>query len=373
MTQRSQALRGSWVARFGVGGAFAIVLLLSMPTVLAAAPAAPTATSNASYLSSIAAAGPKWVKVNYVSSVDKFPLSYDEVLPAGYNASHAYPVSVFLHGLMGLVNTTLKGGYLSDIVNSGWGNRTALAASKAGFILMAPNTRMVDGFYANSKYTGPQEQDILDAIAAIKTHHAISSVYLFGQSMGSIGTYSIVLHHPTLFKGLGIINDCGDVYAASYWRIVQNIPSLDVIKLITGGTFPNQSSYAQALYYYLSASRYYPQNLSGLRLYEVNGGADTLCPTSKAIWSQYQQGNNTLLTSTCNVIKAFNQPANCTKTVKALWQASPASYHWRYDYVAAGGHSPAILNAPDMYAFWLGKISGGNVCGASGAPPLACP
>lgn len=351
--------------------AVAAVVLLALPNVAALSPS--PGAGRFSYASDAvsAAAVPTWTRVNYSSSLDHFPLGYWVSLPVGYNSRLSYPVSLYLHGLMGLINTTQRGGYTSDIVGSNWGNNVARAASTGGFILVAPSTRMLDGFYVNSKYTGPQEQDILDAISSVRSHYRISSVYLFGQSMGSIGTYSIVLHHPKLFAGLGIVNDCGDVYAAAYWRIIQNIGSKNVITLITGGSFPNQSAYAQGLFYYLSVSRYYPQNLSGLRLYEANGGADTLCPTSSKIWAQYQQGNNTLLVSTCNTISAFNQPPNCTTTVKSLWRTN-SSFHWRYDFIALGGHSPAILNAPDMYGFWKGLLSGGTVCGASGAPPKAC-
>lgn len=348
------------------------VALVALPngTALVAPPTVGRASSAA--LAIDPALAPVWTRVNYSSSVDRFPLGYWVTLPLGFNSRQSYPVSVYLHGLMGLINTSQRGGYTSDIVGSNWGNNVARAASMAGFILVAPSTRMVDGFYVNSKYTGPQEQDILDAIQSVRSHYHVSGVYLFGQSMGSIGTYSIVLHHASLFAGLGIINDCGDVYAAAYWRILQNLGSKNVITLITGGTFPNQSAYAQGLFYYLSASRYYPENLSGLRLYEANGGADVLCPTSSKIWAQYQQGNDTILTSTCATIAAFRQPANCTDTLKSLWQGN-TSFHWRYDYVALGGHSPAILNAPDLYAYWKGLKSGGVVCGGAGAPPTACP
>ena len=347
------------------------IAVLILPGVLGAAIATVTSAAGA-FPDARVPPPPTYKTVNYNSSVDRFPLSYEIYLPAGFSATKSYPLSVYLHGLMGTINATHRGGYLADLPGSTWGNKIAAAASLAGYILVTPNTRMVDGFYFNSKYTGPQEQDILDAIADVRSHQHISGLYLFGQSMGSIGTYSIGLNHPGMFKGLGIINDCGDVYAASYWRILQQVPSMGVIKLVTGGSFPNQSAYAQGVYYHLSASRYYPANLSGVRLYEVNGGADTLCPVVASIWSQYQQGNNTLVTSTCSTITQFQQPASCTTPVRTLAALYPSLYQYRYDYVAKGGHAPAILNPTDLYAYWSGKVPGGLVCGASGGPPTTC-
>lgn len=350
-----------------------VLAILLVPSALGptAFRAPPIPTSGASVAAGPAVA-PPYVRVNYTSSVDHFPLSYELWLPAGYTPDKAYPLSVYLHGLQGLLNSTLPGGFLSNIAGSAWGDRIAAAASQAGFILMAPNTRMVDGFYFNSKYTGPQEQDILDAIADVRAHEHVGGVYLFGESMGSIGAYAIGLNHRGMFQGLGIINDCGDVYAASYWRILQHIPSAAIITLITGGKLPNESQYAQSVYYHLSASRYYPTNLSWMKLYEVNGGADTLCPVVPSIWSQYQQGNDTLLVSTCRTIVEFAQPRSCTTPVRALTVVAPQQYHYRYDFVANGGHAPSILNPPDMFSYWLGRLPGGLVCGAPGAPPRAC-
>ena len=375
MTPRPRAsVREARRSRTAPGLVLAGVLLL---TFLVVVPNLTAAQLPARMLASVPppapVTGPTWVHVNYASSVDKFPLGYYIAFPTGFNASKSYPISVYLHGLMGLINATKNGGYTSDIVNSSWGNKTALAASLAGFILMAPSTRMVDGFYVNSKFTGPQEQDILDAIKDTQTRYHISGVYLFGQSMGSIGAYSVALHHPTLFKGIGIINNCDDVYAAAYWRILQGTPSQFVIELITGGTFPNQSAYAQSLFLYLSVSRYHPQNLSGLLLYEVDGGADTLCPTAPSIWSQYQQGNDTILTSTCTRIVAFNQPPNCTIPLRVLSAKFPSLYHWRYDFVMKGGHTPAILTATDLYSYWQGLVPGGKVCSNPAGTPTACP
>lgn len=372
---RRQLRSGSRRARWGVLGSTTLLALAVVALLLPSALGAMVTRPAASAALEAAGASPPLLSyrtVNYSSSVDHFPLSYEIWLPAGYDPSRSYPLSVYLHGLLGLSSVAQRGGYLSNLAGSGWGNRIALAASQAGYLLMTPNTRMVDGFYFNSIYTGPQEQDILDAIADVAKREHVSGVYLFGESMGSIGTYSIGLNHPGMFAGLGIVNDCGDVYAAAYWRVLQQSPSQGVIRLITGGAFPNQSAYAQGVFYHLSASRYYPQNLSGLRLYEVNGGADTLCPVEARIWSQYQQGNDTLLTSVCKTITAFAQPRSCTTPVRVLAMLFPAQFHFRYDFVANGGHAPIILNAPDMYSYWSGRVGGGVVCGAPGAPPTSC-
>src|SRR4029077_10637925 len=84
-------------------------------------------------------------------------------------------------------------------------NTTADAAVAAGFLLIVPNTRTGDGYYVDSDYTGPQAQDILDAIAHEESIRHIGKLYLFGFSMGSMGAISIGLNHPGMFAGIGAV------------------------------------------------------------------------------------------------------------------------------------------------------------------------
>src|SRR5580658_7837529 len=112
-------------------------------------------------------APPPGTNISYTSSVDGFRLSYLEWLPAGYTASQSYPLAVFLHGIHSS-NGFIEGGAggINDISYSLTSN-----ASSAGFILISLNTRLLDGFYINSPCGGPEEQDVLDAIAHEESLH----------------------------------------------------------------------------------------------------------------------------------------------------------------------------------------------------------
>ena len=64
---------------------------------------------------------------------------------------------------------------------------TVQVAIQDGFLLILPNTRTGAGWYSDSAYTGPQEQDILDAIDHEQQLRSVGALYLYGFSMGSIG------------------------------------------------------------------------------------------------------------------------------------------------------------------------------------------
>ena len=301
--------------------------------------------------------------VYYASSVDGTNLSYYEWLPAAYNASHAYPLAVYLHGL----------GYSgSELLLLTEGTNAIANASRDGFLLISINTRTSDGFYVNSPYSGPQEQDVIDAIhheEAIRDVNA-SAVYLFGSSMGTMGAWSIAGHHPGLVRGIGAVAECPETFMAVYYHalIGQSLSYLTT----TGGYAPNQSAYALAQTYYLDSARYYPQNYSNVTLYAVQGGADDRCPNNPHLFG-YQQSNNTFLNSTCLVLANWSQPANCQTPFANLSRAHPGEYRWRFVYEPTGIHSLNDLNPEDMFEFWLGQEPAGLYCAVMGTTPVGCP
>src|SRR5579863_666585 len=63
--------------------------------------------------------------VSYNSSVDGFPLSYAEWLPLGYSSLKATPLIVYLHGLEGNSNATVRGGVESDLTVALTGGRAS--------------------------------------------------------------------------------------------------------------------------------------------------------------------------------------------------------------------------------------------------------
>lgn len=305
--------------------------------------------------------------VNYTSSVDGFPLSYIETLPAGFNTSRTYPLAVELHGLTG-ETIPVSGGVPSYVVPT-----TAQAAAAAGFILVNPNTRTGSGWYINSNYTGPQEQDILDAIAVEKTLRHVGPVFLFGESMGSIGTLEIGLDHPHLFSGLGAIASFSDYFEMyAYLNTTAYAYLTQFMLLPTGGALPNASAYSRGIFLHLSSLRFHPQNASGLRLYVANGARDVLASNNLSQWP-YQQENNTVVNRTCLTSAALAEPANCTTPIGALAALHPGRYPYRYVFEPNGPHDYYLLNATDMFAFWLGHRPSGTFWGHWPIPTVVAP
>ena len=344
-----------------VAAAIGAIALLLVGPALAAAPA-PVGPAVGARLA--ASTTQNFTIVNYTSSVDGTNLSYYEWLPAGYVATQKFPLAIFLHGL------AQTGG---ELLVETQGLNTIANASTFGFVLMSVNTRTPAGFFVNSPFTGPQEQDVLDALAhelALRSIDA-SRVFLFGSSMGSIGAWSIAGHHASLFRGLGAIAECPETYAAHYWHFLHDRPGFNQYLTTTGGQGPN-TTYFQAETYYQDSARFYPGNYSHLRLYAVQGSSDSKCPNNPAFFG-YLQSNNTFLNGTCLVISAWNEPANCQTPFANLSAGHRGLYVWRFVYEAGGIHSFNDLNPRDMFRFWTAKIGIGVACATMGGVPHACP
>ncbi len=346
------------------------VLLLALPL-----PAPPSlgADGNDGAARQTADAVKAMTVVDYNSSVDAWNLSFNEWLPASYDSTLSYPLAVYLHPEAGNNSTWYVGGAKQwTLASQSFGASYITAARSLGFILIAINTRTLAGFYVNSPFTGPQEQDVLDAIAFEETRRATDGVYVFGDGMGSVGALSLASHYPTQIAGIGAIAPCGDLFEMLQWRLIQaSATSIAQALLPTGGQWPNQTDLARGIYYYLSASRFYPQNFSNIHLYYAVGGNDVQCPNNARTFG-YLQGNNTVFVPTCTIATRLGEPAKCTNPLANLSGNYPSAYLWRYAYVPLGRHSGALLNASDMMRFWVGLTAGGAVCGATGKPLVPC-
>jgi len=340
-----------------LGWTLGLVVLVVFLNPSAVAPASPSRGEVSSF-----ATVPAYNVVNFTSSVDGTNLSYYEWLPNNFSNASEYPLAVYLHGL----------GYQGSEIITLAGGLSAIAAAQAdGFILISLNTRTGGGFYVNSPYTGPQQQDVLDAITHEKTLREVSQVYLFGSSMGSIGTWSIAANVPGLVSGIGGIASCPDVFEAIYWHYLEIPGGYTAYVQTTGGNGPN-STYFRAQTYYLSAARFYPQNFSNISMYTAQGGNDPDCPDNPNVFG-YQQANNTFLNSTCLVVVQWNEPANCQTPFSNLSLIHPGEYRWRLIYSATGGHSLNELNGADLFGFWAGTVPHGLACAREGQTPGPCP
>ena len=346
----------------GILGAVLLGVLLALP--IAPPPtASPRATPLPVTSGSPLGSPDAYQIVNYESSVDQTRLSYLEWLPAQFNSSRTYPLAVFLHGL----------GYdASELLLLSGGLEAIQNASANGFLLISIQTRTPAGAYVNSPYTGPEEQDVLDAISHEESirHVNASAVYLFGSSMGTMGAYSIAGHHPGLIRGIGAIAECPESFMGGYFHYLIGVGAS--ILSTTDGLLPNQSAQALGLFYYMDATRYFPQNLSHVLIYASQGGDDDRCPNNPHLFG-YQQSNNTFLNSTCLIVANWSQPANCQTPFSRLSQEFPGDYRWRYIYEPWGDHSLNDLNSADMFAFRPGAASPGLYCATEGGVPTDCP
>ena len=302
--------------------------------------------------------------VDYSSSVDGTGLSYYEWLPNAFDPNATYPLAVFLHGLAQAGNELLT--------NSG-GPGIIAGAQASGFLLISINTRTSDGFYVNSPYSGPQQQDVVDAIVHEQGLRHVGRLYVFGTSMGSIGSLAIGLNHVLPLAGIGAINACTDVFESIAWRQQIGLtPELAEIESVTGGSLPGQSAFATSLAYTMSPARFYPHNFSGIAFYIVQGGNDNRCPNNPN-FTEYQNANATVLTSTCTTVPSLAEPANCTLPLANLSAQDPAHFHWRFVYIPRGQHNLNIMNGPDMFAYFSGRVGDGLVWANSGGTPFPPP
>ncbi|HZY71042.1 MAG TPA: alpha/beta hydrolase-fold protein [Thermoplasmata archaeon] len=309
-------------------------------------------------------------RVYYNSSIDGFNLSYSEVLPTNYAANRSYPLAVELHGLLTGESTPIPGGYSTNVTNS-----TATAAAASGFILILPNTRTGDGWYLDSPYTGPQAQDVLDAITHERALRSVGPVYVFGVSMGATGALALALHHPSLFTGAGAIAGFSDPFMLLEWAqsALHDAALVSAILAPTNGSWPNATPVALSLFDWLSALRLDPADASDLHLYFASGAADSVA-TNNAGWWSYQQANSTLLDETCWSVLALAEPGNCTRPLAALAAATPGAYAFRYVFEPNGPHEYTLLNATDMFRYFLGKVPSGTYWGSWPTPsPVAPP
>jgi pimeloyl-ACP methyl ester carboxylesterase len=251
---------------------------------------------------------------------------------------------------MGSTVHTVKGGTGGSSIPPG----LVTNATKGGFIVISLNTRSAAGFYVNSTCGGPQEQDVLDAIAHEQGLRNVGKVYLVGFSMGSIGALSIAAHHHSMIAGVAIggpITDLFEQYAYTGGIATLN----DDLCRVTPGP---KATAVDRLFEYLSPARFAPTNFSGIPLYVTAGGEDTSAPNNFSLWP-YAHANSTIVNSSCIAAKTLGEPAGCTTTFDALATSQPKNYSVRFVYEADGVHSADQLPGADVIAFFLGTVGAG--------------
>jgi len=304
-------------------------------------------TGRAAPTGSASASGP--TNVSYHSTVDKFALSYLEWLPAGYSSHSTYPLVVYLHG-MGTSFTWVSGGIGGNSVPTSFPSAT----SSAKAILISLNTRSAAGFYSDTPCGGPQEQDVLDAIAHEQSTRRIGELYLTGFSMGSVGAFRIAADHAGLVTGIGVAGTLSDVfeeydYSSGISTLVDDLC----------GTAPRASNAtAVATLTAMSPARFSPTSFANVRMYVVAGGHDHAIPNNLSIWP-YLQAGAVMDSRSCLNDSAIGEPSTCTTPFATLHQSSHTKYEFRYVFEPTGLHSNIQFDASDLFGFLLGNLATG--------------
>lgn len=300
--------------------------------------------------------------VSYVSSVDAWPLSYLETLPAGYAGAPA-PLVVWLHGAGSSV-ANVSGGTGASGEPSG----LIANASTFGYIDIAINTRSSAGYYLNTPCGGPQETDVLDAIANEEAAHTVTAVYFVGFSAGTAGAFSLAGNHKVTTAGIATSGTITDMAQTLVFVGLSSAHAkafgADMCKV---GNLANSPTVAGKLRY-LDAFRYNPTNFSGVKLFVAGGALDTEAVNNYSKFAAYANVNSTFRTPTCNVATTLGQPANCTKAYDNLTGVS----RWVDLYDSQMSHSAIDIPFGVLFNFWGPVRVGGFYTCAVSPPTAAC-
>jgi pimeloyl-ACP methyl ester carboxylesterase len=328
--------------------------------------------------------------VPYSSSVDGFALSFDEWLPFGYSPAQAYPLIVYLHGQQDTSGAWFSGGLASDLVMA-LGNlsdptdrATAEALVNATraqpAILIAVNTRSGSGWYINSPCGGPQEQDVLDAIAFEKERRLVSRVYLMGESMGTEGTLYVASQNPGLFAGIAVIAPVTDLFEDVAYRMTLVNDTQDPWAAISiqakahlfCGVLPGTGNASQMsvarMFQNMSPLRFNPEAFAGIPIYMTAGGLDDRAPNNVSIWADWMNANNTVVNATCHYAAELGEPEppSCaTQTLETLHRSDPSAYTFRFIWEQQSTHAISQLDPEDLMGFWFDGLPGGYYLGAA--------
>jgi len=289
--------------------------------------------------------------VSYNSSADGLALSYLEFLPAGFQSSASYPLVVYLHGAGNAYSQNVSGGMGGLVVPAGLVSN----ASMSGYILISLNTRSSDSFYVNTPCGGPQQQDVVDAIAHEESMRSVSRLYLVGFSAGSNGVLSLAGHgleHPAGIATAGTITDFFQTFAYNIANNGTGRYRTFVYSECGVGVGPSNTSVVRTVAY-MSVFRFHPENFSGIKLFIAAGGQDTVAPNSYSEWP-YANANSTLLTATSSIASNLGESAN---TTQPYYNISGSDLLALYDPLAP--HDSTQIAYGQMFGFWGGVVAPG--------------
>ncbi|TDI26373.1 MAG: poly(3-hydroxybutyrate) depolymerase [Acidobacteria bacterium] len=138
---------------------------------------------------------------------------YALFVPSGYDASHAWPLIVTLHGLgrpydwmlgyEGMIDFAERDGYLM-VAPLGYHPRGWYGSRGPGIPQMRRATDATESLPANLGELS--EQDVMNVFEIVRDEFNIDAnrLYLWGHSMGGAGTYHLAATYPDLWAALGV-------------------------------------------------------------------------------------------------------------------------------------------------------------------------
>ncbi|MFH1732377.1 MAG: prolyl oligopeptidase family serine peptidase [Planctomycetota bacterium] len=135
----------------------------------------------------------------YISSIDDSPQPYYVYVPNQHDGIKHLPVIVYLHGYnpeLNKLNWEMIPPSLLDYCD------------KHGYYLVAPFAR------SNTDFQGVGEVDVIHVFQLLALQYPIDAdrVFLFGYSMGGMGTFTIGGHYPDVWAGIVALSSRADYY-----------------------------------------------------------------------------------------------------------------------------------------------------------------
>lgn len=144
------------------------------------------------------------------SGAEPNDLPYRYLVPAGYNASVAYPLIVFLHGSGERGNNNTA--QLSNNANGALQLVSTANQAISPCFMLAPQASVAEGWNGNTL------AQVVRAIQVLKTTYSIdmNRIYVTGLSMGGGGSFEIITRYPFFFAAAAPMSGWG---AGSYEKV----------------------------------------------------------------------------------------------------------------------------------------------------------
>jgi predicted peptidase len=160
---------------------------------------------------------PSVLKPKIFENAEGRKMPYRLFVPARYDHKQAYPLALWLHGVNGRGNDNLAQISESNRIGSHVWTFPESQAKNPCFVV-APQCADEEYWAAGDGYRPTEQQHlVLELVKDLRKEYSIDTqrMYVAGQSMGGIGTWSIITANPNMFAAAVPICGGGNVAEAS--------------------------------------------------------------------------------------------------------------------------------------------------------------